>query len=152
WATNHLAAGVTEDKGVTIRRFPVDTRDRFGFDQVNARMLSLPVTSLKAGVCPVLQEEAAVFTRENINSAALVAYLNKHGSEYQAFVFIPYLYGPTLNGLPVVADRAFLQPCLHDEVYAYLPEVERCFRMAQGLLFNSEGEAFLAYHLYGPGI
>ncbi len=51
-----------------------------------------------------------------------------------------------------MADRSFLHPCLHDEVYAYLPQVEHCFRTAKELLFNSEGEAFLACRLYGPGI
>ena len=82
----------------------------------------------------------------------MLEYLQDQKSEYQAFVFIPYLYGPILNGLSIVADRAFLHPCLHDEVYAYLPQVEHCFRTAKGLLFNSEGEAFLACRLYGPGI
>ena len=67
-------------------------------------------------------------------------------------MFIPYLYGPILNGLPLVASSAFLQPCLHDEAYAYLPQVARVFHAARGLLFNSEGEAQLARQLYGPGI
>jgi glycosyltransferase involved in cell wall biosynthesis len=71
---------------------------------------------------------------------------------YHAFLFIPYLYGPILNGLPLVADRAYLQPCLHNEVYAYLKEVEYLFHKAKGILFNSEGEAFLAQELYGPTI
>jgi glycosyltransferase involved in cell wall biosynthesis len=51
--------------------------------------------------------------------------------------------------LPIVL---FLQPCLHDEVYAYLPQVTNIFHAAQGLLFISEGEAQLARQLYGPGI
>ncbi|MDQ3314777.1 MAG: hexosyltransferase, partial [Verrucomicrobiota bacterium] len=35
WATNHLPAGViAEPEGFSVRRFPVDERDRAAFDQV----------------------------------------------------------------------------------------------------------------------
>ena len=65
---------------------------------------------------------------------------------------MPYLYGPTLLGLPYVAERAYLQPCLHDESYAYLPRVAEVAHLAKGLLFNSAGEYELALRLFGPGI
>ena len=55
-----------------------------------------------------------------------------------------------LRGLPLVADRAWLQPCLHDEAYAYLPDVASIFYQARGLLFISAGEMQLAARLYGP--
>ncbi|MEC4853283.1 MAG: glycosyltransferase, partial [Jaaginema sp. PMC 1079.18] len=73
-------------------------------------------------------------------------------NSYQAFLFLPYLYGIVVRGLPLVSERAFLQPCLHDEVYAYLPQIETIFHAAKALLFISEGEAKLAQNLYGPGI
>src|SRR5579875_1769807 len=67
-------------------------------------------------------------------------------------ICLPYLYGPTLHGLPLVADRAFLLPCLHDEAYAYLDAVRDIFRRARGLLFNSEGELHVAASLFGPWV
>jgi len=152
WATNHLKPGLSYEQGMTIRRFPVDSRDRKAFDQVNARMLSLTPAKLKPGVNPVSQNESHIFVKENINSSSLLKYLKKHIEDYHTFIFIPYLYGSTINGLPIVEERAFLQPCLHDEVYAYLPEIEHVFRKAKRLLFNSDGEARLAARLYGPGI
>jgi len=152
WAVNHLKAGLSQEEGVKIRRFRVDRRDHKAFDRVNGLMLSLPSSELKPGVNPVTLENAAVFCSENINSTELVNYLKKHSNQYQAFLFIPYLYGLILNGLPIVASRASLQPCLHNEVYAYLPQVANIFHAAQRLLFISEGEAQLARQLYGPGI
>ena len=152
WATNHLSPGLSYDQGVAIRRFRVDSRNRKAFDQVNALMLNLPHFGLKLGVNPVSQNDSAIFVKENINSFALLSHLKKHRENYHAFIFIPYLYGPTINGLSLVAKQAFLQPCLHDEVYAYLSEIEYIFHKAKGLLLNSEGEALLAERLYGPGI
>src|SRR5687767_6624047 len=71
WSTNHFPTGVTEEQGVTIRRFPVVARDKLSFDEVNVNMLNLTAASLRPGINPVSQGEAALFTRENINSSAL---------------------------------------------------------------------------------
>ncbi len=152
WATNYYQAGVQYEQGVKIRRFPVKKREVQAFDLVNGLMLALPPSRLKIGVNPVTAEYAAKFCSENINSPKLMQYLQQKEREYSAFLFLPYLYGCVLNGLPKVKSRAFLQPCLHDEVYAYLPEVAQIFYEAKGLLFISDGEAQLATKLYGPAI
>src|SRR5205085_6363518 len=62
------------------------------------------------------------------------------------------MFAPAMLGLPLVANRPWLQPCLHDEAAAYLPETAELFRRARALLFNSEGELELALQLYGPSI
>lgn len=152
WAVNHLPSGVKQENGIKVRRFPVDKRNREAFDRVNGLMLNLNKNYFKPGVCPVSLADSEVFASENINSKKLLEFLAKNHQSYQAFIFIPYLYGVILNVLPTVADKAFLQPCLHDEIYAYLPQVENIFHAAKKLLFISKGEAELAYRLYGSGI
>jgi glycosyltransferase involved in cell wall biosynthesis len=67
-------------------------------------------------------------------------------------LFLPYLYGTTIDGLPVVEDKSLIVPCLHDEAYAYLDVIRDLFRQARGLLFNSEGELNVAASLYGPWV
>jgi glycosyltransferase involved in cell wall biosynthesis len=152
WSVNHLPAGLSQEQGIKIRRFKVDNRDRASFDHINSLILSLRASDLKPGVSPVNLEDASVFCNENINSTHFLNYLKKNQEYYQSFIFLPYLYGLILNGLPLVANRAFLQPCLHDEAYAYLPQVANIFHLAKNLLFISEGEALLARQLYGPGV
>lgn len=152
WATNHLPPGAHPEDGIIVKRFLTDERCKAVFDRVNGELLSLPSVGLRPGIDPLPHSTAGVFANENINSTALLHHLQHCRDDYHAFIFTPYLYGTTLHGLPVVADKAYLQPCLHDEAYAYLPEVERLFRLAKGVLFNSEGEARLAAKLYGPGV
>ena len=152
WSSNHLKPGLTYSGNLAIRRFRVNRRRTHAFDRVNQIMLGLNRADLKPGVNPVSPADAEIFAAENINSDRLLKFLKQHQNDYHAFLFLPYLYGPILNGLPVVASRAFLQPCLHDEVYAYLPQVANIVHLAQGLLFISHGEAQLAEQLYGPGI
>ena len=152
WSVNHYRSGKYIEGNLAVQRFSVDRRKRDEFDRVNQKMLRLLPASLKPGISPVSTEESRVFADENINSVKLLKFIKRHQHSYHAFVFIPYLYGPILKGLPLVAQKAFLHPCLHDEIYAYLPEVETIFRLAKGILYNSEGEARLAESLYGPGI
>jgi glycosyltransferase involved in cell wall biosynthesis len=153
WATNHLPAGATtEPEGFTIRRFAVDRRDRAAFDEVCSTLQQTDAADLQPGVPPVSAEESTIFANELIKSAALLEFLEAEKERYDWFIFLPYLYGPILHGVGIVGERAALQPCLHDEAYAYLPEVATAFHRAGRLLFNSEGELELALRLLGPGI
>ena len=152
WAKNTYKPGLTEVGNLQVRRFKVDQTDQGRFVQANTALLNVDRNSFRIGANPVAPEQSAAFRSENINSEKLLQHLRKKVDQYQAFIFLPYLYGPILNGLPLVAEKAFLQPCLHDEAYAYMPEVAQIIHAAKGLLFISEGEARLATKLYGPGI
>ncbi len=152
WGRNSLAAGIERRGNVTVRRFKVSKRDRRAFDRVNAILMALRPSDLHRSVSPLGDDDARAFYDNNINSAALYAYLASEGDRYSHVLFLPYLYGPTLFGLPLVADRAYLQPCLHDESYAFLTRVAEIAHLAKGLLLNSNGELELATRLFGPGI
>jgi glycosyltransferase involved in cell wall biosynthesis len=152
WSINHRAPGVSQEGELKIRRFPADPRDGVAFDQVNAKLLAVEISTLRPGVNPVSEQEAQTFVDHNIKSAALLDYLRANRNSYHAFIFLPYMFSPVMLGAPLVAERAWLQPCLHDEAAAYLPQTAELFRRVHGLLFNSEGELELALRLFGPGI
>jgi glycosyltransferase involved in cell wall biosynthesis len=152
WSTNHLSAGKENVNGLLVRRFKVDKRNAELFNNANSHGLAVPVETLQPGSNPFTFGTGDLFVAENINSSALERYLRRNQKKYHAFIFLPYLYGVILNGLPLVAEKSWLQPCLHDEVYAYLPDVEKIMRECCGVLYNSLGEERLAHKLFGPGI
>lgn len=152
WSTNHLPAGVENMDGLVVRRFKVDKRNGALFNHANTHALAVTPENLRPGINPFSFGTGDLFVEENINSQALERYLKRNKKKYHTFVFLPYLYGVILNGLPLVAEKAWLQPCLHDEVYAYLPKVEESMRGCRGILYNSLGEERLANNLFGPGI
>lgn len=152
WAVSHYRQGTEHMSGVTVRRFHVDARDASSFHALNGLLLSMPRDRFRPGISPVPEPEANVWTRENINSVALEAFLRGNAASYAAVVFIPYLYGPTLRGVHIAGPKAWIQPCLHDEPYAYLPDVAHAFYASKGLLFNSVGEQELTARLYGPAM
>jgi glycosyltransferase involved in cell wall biosynthesis len=152
WSIDTYAPGVSTEEGLTVRRFRVDPRDARAFDKANAALLSIRDADLKVGVSPADEETARAFVKHNINSSSLVEFLRAEAAKFDAVILIPYLYGTTLRGLAAAPARALLQPCLHEEAYAYLPAVADMFRRARRILFNSDGERELALRLYGPGI
>jgi glycosyltransferase involved in cell wall biosynthesis len=153
WSINHLPSGVTEEpEGFTVRRFEVDPRDRKAFDRVCANLLTIPAITLRPGVSPIFPSDAEIFVNQLIRSQSLLDYLRAKREAYDWFILLPYLYGPVLHAVSILKERTALQPCLHNEAYAYLPQVAQAFYNASKLLFISEGEQELALRLFGPGI
>lgn len=152
WSHNYYAEGTSRLKHFTLRRFRVRPRNTEAFNWANAFLLSQPPEFLNAHPACIPEAVADAFSRENIQSPGLLQYLSDWGRQYRAIIFTPYLYGPVLEGVGLVGERAFLQPCLHDEAYAYLPQTASLFRNARSVLFNSRAEYNLARRLYGPMI
>jgi len=74
-------------------------------------------------------------------SPALLEYLSTNAGEYDAFIFVTYLYATTYFGLPLVRDKALLVPLAHDEWPIYFGMWDRFFELPRGLVFSSEEEA-----------
>lgn len=153
WSENHYAAGcTTEPEGFSVRRFPVQARNRGEFDRVCGHLLSLDKGALIPGVSPITEADERIFSDHLIRSPELLEHLRSERENKDAFLFLPYLYGTTLEGIHLVGDRGSIIPCLHDESYAYLRKVRSAILCSRRLLWNSDGELELATRLFGPGI
>ena len=151
WSENFHKPGQSMLNGVTVHRFEVDRRNDVAFDVANQYLLSQTLGS--APETTVLEKaQSDIFFSENINARSLQSYIADNVDKFKYFVFIPYLYGTSIYGSRSCPGKAILNPCLHDEVYAYLPEVAEMFSQAAHVLCLSEGEKQLASNLYGPAI
>ena len=140
WSRNFHKPGEMTENGIPVRRFKVRKRDTAAFDAVNAKLMQgLRLTA----------EEEETFCREMVNSPKLYDYIRKHGEEYGAFVFIPYMFGTTYYGCRIRPEKSVLIPCLHDESYAYMACFREAFSKVRGMIFNAEPERRLAEKLYG---
>jgi hypothetical protein len=98
----------------------------------------------------ISQEEEEIFIREMVNSDNLNTYIRDHGSDYDFFLFIPYMFGTTYYGSQIHPEKSILIPCLHDESYAHLTIYKKMFRQVAALFFLSEPEKEIANRLYQP--
>lgn len=141
WNINVHAVGLSSDGPIRVQRFRVEPADLTPFAELNRRLL--------AGERLTSTEEE-IFASLHITSFDLLRHLAHHASDYDRIIFIPYLFGTTLHGLPICGDRAILIPCLHDEGYARMNRVHRVFESARKIVFHTRAEQNLARRLFGP--
>ena len=139
WSTNFYKEGTYDLNGVTIRRFMVRKRDTVRFDKINYKLMR----NLK-----ISPEEEQIFMREMVNSPNLYSYISEHGTDYDYFLFIPYMFGTTYYGSRIYPEKSILIPCLHDESYAYLEIYKTMFENVKGIIYHASPEKVLANRLY----
>ncbi len=143
WA-DHFPAGESADGPVRVLRFSVPApRDGAAFDALSERLFGGRISGPDA--------ERAWMTAQGPNSPDLLAHLSEHGAGYDAVLFVPYLYATTVDGLPLVADRAVLVPAFHDEPPLRLGIFDSVVDAAGRLVFSTPEEAALAAERFGVG-
>lgn len=71
---------------------------------------------------------------------ALVEYIRNHKKEYDVFIFVTYMYYPTVFGMKDVADKAIFVPTAHDEYNIYFKIYESLFHMPKKIVYLTEEE------------
>lgn len=140
WRINYHKPGVTEEGGLTVRRFLVRPQDAAKFHEVNGRLMK--------GSYLLRPEDEKVFVEENVNSPDLCDYIENHKDEYGVFVFTPYMFGTTYYGVQRCLEKAIMIPCFHDETYAYMKCFRENFSKVAGIAFHAVPEYELARSLY----
>ena len=152
WSRNHHRPGKSIEHGLAVHRFPVDSRDKKAFDSVVGRMLQMDPGELVNWRSPISESDQKVYLEHNISSQALLNFLSGNLEYFDHFLFLPYLFPVVLEGVQITGTKALLQPCLHDEVYAYLPAVRHAFNRCGRILLNSRGEELLVRKIMGEWI
>lgn len=138
WGKNYHRPGVKVEEGVTVRRFPVEKRDRAAFDEINSCLMQN---------IPISAADEQTFIEQMIRAPQLTAYIQQHRDEY-VFLFIPYMFTTTYAGAKIVPERTVLIPCIHDEAYARLPIYQEIIPQAHSLIMHSAAEKRLANALF----
>lgn len=161
--SNALQEGSEQlDERITVRRFRVTTgRSSYWFSlntrlQKDFELYGISRARLADGVrlpwSLALQEE--YIRRQGPHSLPLVRFLRERWRDYEAVIFVTYLYPTTYFGMyEIPAARALLIPTLHDEQPAYLSAYKYMVRRARKLLWLTEAERRFGLELWGelPG-
>jgi glycosyltransferase involved in cell wall biosynthesis len=140
WA-DHYPPGEDEVNGVRVLRYPVpEPRDPKRFARISDR-------AYRASHDLELGHEW--MRAQGPHSPELLDHLSDMGSQYDVIVFITYLYATTVEGLPLVADRAVLYPTMHDEPPLRLAIFDEIFARSRAVLFSTPEERELARVRFG---
>jgi glycosyltransferase involved in cell wall biosynthesis len=129
---DHYDPGVTEERGVTVRRFPVDPR------RTAQRALEAGAR-IRRGM-PVARVDQEQWLASLGSSSALRDFIARKKTHVDAFLFTPALSGTTYLGIQAAAEKSLLLPALPDLPEARIEIVAETFRRARAILASSEAE------------
>jgi glycosyltransferase involved in cell wall biosynthesis len=140
WADEY-EPGTTTVNGVTVHRFRATGRHP-RFDQLSADLLVRPGQVSAAEADRWIDIQGPV-SQELLDAVA--------ASDADVVAFYPYLYHPTVRGLPLVGRRAVLHPAAHEEPPLHLPVFRRVFTEAAGLAYHTVSERRLVERTFPVG-
>ena len=78
----------------------------------------------------------------------LITYLKRNHQQYDALIFITYLYYPTIAGLAIAPHKSIFIPTAHDETPIYLPLFRKLFQKPRTILFLTPAERSFVHQLF----
>ena len=140
---DHFPEGESRDGDVRVLRFPVPTpRDEGAFDALSHEVFAKSASHAL---------EAAWMDAQGPVSPELEAHLRDKGCDYDAVLFIPYLYATTARALPIVAERSVLVGAFHDEPPLRLSIFDEVVDHAGAVVVSTPEERQLASRRFGIG-
>ena len=135
WNEDYYKPGEDVVNGLCTRRFKVRRRNVQLFNEVNYKLMNdIAITA----------EEEKIFIEEMVNSPDLYKYIQEQQEQYEAFVFIPYMFGTTYYGIKACPQKSILIPCFHDESYVYMDIYKQVFENMAGIIYLAKPEMELA--------
>lgn len=142
WA-NRYTADEEDINGVHVRRFTVEKPRAKDFNEYNASYLRR--------VSEGDRDEAAEqvwFDKQGPYCPSAVDYIRAHKDDYDAFIFVTYLYYLTVMGMPEVAEKSIFIPTAHEEPFIRFKLFEWLFPMPKAYVFLTDEEKALVQDLF----
>jgi glycosyltransferase involved in cell wall biosynthesis len=136
---DELTPGTEVVNGVVVQRIASEAGRHQSFHPLSGRLLDAP-----EHVTPE-QAEQWVDWQGQKSPALLDAVA---ASDADVIAFYPYLYYPTVRGLPLVRERAIMHPAAHQEPALHLPVFRDLFEECGGFVFQTRSERHLVTDLF----
>jgi glycosyltransferase involved in cell wall biosynthesis len=136
---DELAEGTEVLNGVLVHRIASAAGRAEGFHPLSGMLLADPEAASEADM------ERWVDLQGPLSPRLLEAVAS---SAADVIVFYPYLYYPTVRGLPLVRERAIMHPAAHEEPALHLPLFGPLFAMCRGFVFQTQSERQLVTDLF----
>jgi glycosyltransferase involved in cell wall biosynthesis len=136
---DELAEGTETINGVTVRRIASEAGRGVGFHPLSGQLLADPEHAGDSDM-------ARWVDLQGPRSPALLEAVAT--SDADVIAFYPYLYYPTIKGLPLVRERAIMHPAAHEEPALHLPLFRPLFEQCRGFAFHTRSERQLVEGLF----
>lgn len=119
--------------GVTVRRFGVKrNRNRYIQRILKTLIIHFGINTLK--LSKAWNKVLGPYVPD------LIEYIHENKDNYDTFIFVTYMYYPTVFGLPEVADKAILVSTAHDEYCIYFKLYKKLFHLPKRIVYLTPEE------------
>ncbi|WMC91698.1 glycosyltransferase family 4 protein [Kineothrix sp. MB12-C1] len=132
---------VEDIDGVRVRRFSVKRKRSRG----SQRLLKILITRFGVNTRRMTETWNKVL---GPYVPDLVKYIRENKDEYDAFIFVTYMYYPTVFGMREAAEKAIFVPTAHDEYCIYFKLYEKVFRLPRKIVFLTPEERDFVHRLF----
>lgn len=138
---NYYPKGEEVINGIKVRRFRVRYGRRKLLMKVTGKLITLLGMNWK-WLNRIWIKAQGPYTPE------LIHFIEEHENEYDAFIFVTYLYYPTVFGMEKVRDKAVFVPTAHEEAYIHYKLMQDVFAAPAAYVFLTEEEKELVQSLF----
>lgn len=140
---NYYTADEEDINGVHVRRFPTEKCRAEDFNEYNGEYLS----KISNGHFSE-EEEKIWFEKQGPLCPAAIEFIKENRDNYDAFIFVTYLYYLTVMGMPEVAEKSVFIPTAHEEPFIHFKTFEKIFTLPKAFVFLTDEEKDLVQNLF----
>lgn len=138
---DYYEPGESNINGITVRRFRVDyPRNVSKFNRLNEKLV--------LGDKRTVEDEEKWVDAQGPTSTQLIRYLETNHMQYQAVLFVTYLYYHTVRGMEKIKDKAILIPTAHDEPPIYYSIYEKVFNAPKAIVYLTDEERMFVQNTF----
>lgn len=130
---NHYTQNEEIINGIKVKRFPVRFKRKKVWQKIVGVFLRFKIFN-----CKILGKLWVIL--QGPYTPKLTEYIKANRDNYDVFIFVTYLYYPTVFGIKEVADKAIFVPTAHDEPYIYFEIFKETFNCPKAIMFLTEEE------------
>jgi len=132
--------------GVHVRRFSVKECRAKDFNEYNGKYLA------RIGAGDFDEDaEKTWFQKQGPYCPDAIEYIKANKDNYDAFIFVTYLYYLSVMGIPEVAEKAIFIPTAHEEPFIHFRSFEKIFTLPKAYVFLTDEEKALVQGLFNCG-
>lgn len=130
---DYYSSNVEVIDGITVRRFGV----RWKRNRILQRFFRILITRFGWNTQKITEMWNRIL---GPYVPGLIRYMENHKQEYQAVIFVTYMYYPTVFGMEKASERAIFVPTAHDEYNIYFKVYEKLFHLPKKIVYLTEEE------------
>lgn len=143
---NSYTADEEDINGVHVRRFSVKECRAKDFNEYNGKYLA------RIGAGDFDEDaEKTWFQKQGPYCPDAIEYIKANKDNYDAFIFVTYLYYLSVMGIPEVAEKAIFIPTAHEEPFIHFRSFEKIFTLPKAYVFLTDEERALVQGLFNCG-